>query len=269
MTFFSFDIMMVGGLMKILKFSKLKSNKYNVTLENGDVLKLYDDVIVRYSLIRYKEIKDEELEDLIKYNDSLEAYYGALKYLTVKLRSEVELKKYLRRKYEEDVINDTIAKLKKDGYINRELYIKSYVNDAVTLSNVGPNKIRKELNQLGFFEDEYNQYIEEIEDDVWLSKLDKIITKKINSNHRFSNNKLKEKILYDLSNDGYYKWMIEEIIRAKDFKENDMLVQKEYDKLFRKLSKKYDGSELIYQIRQRLFQKGFNSLEIEKIFEKN
>ena len=49
---------MVGGLMKILKFSKLKSNKYNVTLENGDVLKLYDDVIVKYSLIRYKEIKE-------------------------------------------------------------------------------------------------------------------------------------------------------------------------------------------------------------------
>jgi regulatory protein len=63
--------------------------------------------------------------------------------------------------------------------------------------------------------------------------------------------------------------MIEEIIKSKDFKENDMLVQKEYDKLYRKLSKKYDGSELTYQIRQKLFQKGFNSLEIEKIFEKN
>ena len=53
------------------------------------------------------------------------------------------------------------------------------------------------------------------------------------------------------------------------FKENDMLIQKEYDKLFRKLSKKYDGSELTYQLKQRLYQKGFNSLEIEKIFEKN
>ena len=63
--------------------------------------------------------------------------------------------------------------------------------------------------------------------------------------------------------------MIEEIIHSKDFKENDVLVQKEYDKLFRKLSKKFDGSELTYQIRQRLYQKGFNSLEIEKIFEKN
>ena len=29
------------------------------------------------------------------------------------------------------------------------------------------------------------------------------------------------------------------------------------------------GSELTYQIRQRLYQKGFNSLEIEKNFEKN
>ena len=172
--------------MKILKFSKLKSNRYNVTLEDGEVLKLYDDVIVKYSLIRYKEIKDEELEDLIKYNESLDAYYSALKYLTIKLRSEVELKKYLGRKYEEDIIKDTIVKLKKDGYLNRELYIKCYINDAISLSNVGPNKIRKELSKLGFFEDEFNQLIEDVEDQVWLDKLDKIISKRINSNHRYS-----------------------------------------------------------------------------------
>ena len=255
--------------MKILKFSKLKSNRYNVTLENGDVLKLYDDVIVKYSLIRYKEIKDEEIDELINYNDSLESYYSALKYLTIKLRSEWELKKYLSSKYEDNIINDTIDRLKKSGYLNREIYIKCFINDSIALNNIGPNKIRKELNKLGFFEDEYNQIIEEVEDKVWLDKLDKIISKKINSNHRYSNNKLKEKLLYDLSNEGYYKWMIEDIIRSKDFRENDMLVQKEYDKLLRKFSKKYDGSELSYQIKQRLYQKGFNSLEVEKVFEKN
>jgi regulatory protein len=269
MAFFSFVIIILGDLMKILKFSKLKSNRYNVTLEDGEVLKLYDDVIVKYSLIRYKEIKDEELDDLIKYNESLDAYYGALRYLTVKLRSEIELKKYLSRKYETDVIKETIDRLKKDGYLNRNIYIKCFINDSLSLSNIGPNKIRKELNKLGFFEDEYNQYIEDIEDGVWLDKLDRIISKRINTNHRYSNNKLKEKILYDLSNEGYYKWMIEEIIKSKDFKENDMLVQKEYDKLFRKLSRKYDGSELSYQIKQRLYVKGFNSNEIEKVFLKN
>ena len=42
-----------------------------------------------------------------------------------------------------------------------------------------------------------------------------------------------------------------------------------YDKLFRKLSRKYDGSELSYQIKQRLYVKGFNSNEIEKVFLKN
>ena len=268
MVFFSFVIIMLGGLMKIIKFSKLKSNKYNVTLEDGEVLKLYDDVIVKYSLIRYKEIKDEELDDLVKYNESLDAYYSALKYLTIKMRSEWELKKYLSRKYEDDVINETISKLKKDGYLNRELYIKCYVDDAVALSNVGPNKIRKELSKLGFFDDEM-EYVSLIDDEVWLGKLDKIVSKKINSNHRYSTNKLKEKLLYDLSNDGYYKWMIEQVIKSKEFKEDDGLVQKEYDKLYRKLARKYDGSELTYQIRQRLYMKGFNSLEIEKVFSKN
>ena len=113
------------------------------------------------------------------------------------------------------------------------------------------------------------EYVNEIEDEVWLGKLDKIISKKINSNHKYSNNKLKEKLLYDLSNEGYYKWMIEQVIKSKEFKEDDILVQKEYDKLFRKLSRKYDGTELTYQIKQRLYMKGFNSLEIEKVFSEN
>ena len=63
--------------------------------------------------------------------------------------------------------------------------------------------------------------------------------------------------------------MIEQIIKSKEFKEDDSLVQKEYDKLYRKLSRKYDGSELGYQIKQRLYVKGFNSNEIEKVFLKN
>ena len=89
----SFGIIWLGDHMKIIKFSKLKDNRYNVVLENDEVLKLYDDVIIKYDLVRTKLIDDSLLDELVKYNDSLEAYYNAVKYITKKLRCELELKK--------------------------------------------------------------------------------------------------------------------------------------------------------------------------------
>ena len=57
--------------------------------------------------------------------------------------------------------------------------------------------------------------------------------------------------------------MVEEVIHNTEFKDNSDLLEKEYNKLFNKLSKKYDGSVLYYQIKVKLVQKGFNSSDID------
>ena len=44
-----------------------------------------------------------------------------------------------------------------------------------------------------------------------------------------------------------------------------LIIKKEYDRLFRKLCKKYEGEELKYQIKNRLYQKGFSSDDINQI----
>ena len=41
-----------------------------------------------------------------------------------------------------------------------------------------------------------------------------------------------------------------------DFPSDDDIAKKEYDKLYKKLSRKYSGSELELKIKQKLFQKG-------------
>ena len=105
--------------MKIIKFSKLKDNRYNVMLENDEVLKLYDDVIIKYDLVRTKLIDDSLLDELVKYNDSLEAYYNAVKYITKKLRCELELKKYLSKKYDDEVLEQVEINHKYEGYISK------------------------------------------------------------------------------------------------------------------------------------------------------
>ena len=248
--------------MKIGKYTKLKSNKYSVVIDDITV-KLYDDVIVKFELLRKKEIDEKLFEEITEYNDKLEAYYKALRYITRKLRTEKEIYKYLDKDYSKDVVFETIDKLKSMGYLNKELYLKSYLSDQINMSLNGPNKIKKDLISLGYDEDEIKQKMDDISDDIWLSKVEKIINKKIKVNRNLGNNKLKEKLVYDLGNMGYYKWMIEEVIHRTEFACNVNILEKEFNKLYNKLSKKFDDNELYYQIKVKLLQKGFYSSEIE------
>ena len=105
--------------MEIVKFKKLKGNLYEIVLDNGLSFKLYDDVIVKYNLLVNKRFDDKFFMEVTSYNDSLDAYYTCIKYLNTKMRSEVELRKYLdKRGISKEVCDETIDRLKKSGYLN-------------------------------------------------------------------------------------------------------------------------------------------------------
>lgn len=250
--------------MKILKYTKMKSNKYKVKIDDIEV-KLYDDVIVKYQLLRKKEISDEEFEEITEYNDNLESYYKGLKYISTKMRTEKEIFYYLNKTYSKNVTNEVINKLKENGYINKELYLKAYIDDQVNLGSYGPEKIKKDLIKLGYTSEEVEERINKIDDSIWLDKLARLVEKKIKINHSYGSYKLKEKIIYDLINIGYYKWMIEEVINTFEFEDDLDLIKKEYKKAYNKLSKKFEGSELNYQVRMKLLQKGFSNSGIDKV----
>ena len=184
--------------MKIEKYTKLKSNKYSVLID-GITVKLYDDVIVKYELLRLKEIDEKLFREITEYNDRLEAYYKALRYITKKLRTEKEIYKYLNKDYNKEIILETIDRLKKYGYLNKNLYLKSYLSDQIHMTLNGPNKIRKDLISLGYEEEEFEEEISNISDEIWLNKIEKVVNKKIKSNRNLGNNKLKEKLVYDLN----------------------------------------------------------------------
>lgn len=252
--------------MKIGKYTKLKGNKYSVKIDDITI-KLYDDVIVKYELLRLKEIDDKLFKEITEYNDKLEAYYKSLKYITRKLRTEKEIYKYLEKDYDKNVIGETIEKLKKMGYLNKEVYLKCYISDQLNMNLVGPNKIKKDLVSLGYSEEEVIPLIEDIDDDIWFEKIGKLVTRKIKANRNLGNNKLKEKISYDLSNLGFYKWMIEDVIHNSEFKDNSDILEKEYNKIYNKLTKKYDGSTLNYQVKVKLIQKGFSVSDIDSFIQ--
>lgn len=243
-------------IMKITNYKKKKNNTYEITFDNKSRISLFDDVILKYNLLIDKEINEKKLKEIVEFNSYLESYNIAIKYISVKLRTEKEIVKRLKN-YSKEAINYTLDRLKKEGLLNDELYIKSYINDSVNLKIEGPNKILFDLKKLGFKDSDILNYLDTFESEIWFNKINKVINKKINSNHNLSGFMLKQKITQELFNKGFNKEDINSIIEEYGFSDNENIYEKEYEKLKNKLSTKYNGEELEYRIKIGMMKKGF------------
>ncbi len=240
--------------MQISKYKKLKNNIYEVTLENDEKIKLYEDVILKEELLLKKEIDD--IERLTTINKEYEVLDNALKYLNHHVTSIKGMKEYLsKKKYIEEDINKTIDKLIKKGYLNDSYYAKCYINNQVDLTNDGPLKIIKHLEDNNILKDVYATYLNNY-NDIWKDRIDKYINKQLKVNKK-SSYFFKSKILMNLINLGYDKEMIDDSLNKISINNLDELKEIEKNKIRKKLERKYTGEELERKIKEKLYQKGF------------
>ena len=240
--------------MKIIKYQKLNGNKYNVYLDNGEKIKLYEDIIIKEELLLTKEIDD--IDKLLELNSKYEIYEISLKYINTKIRSIKEMKDYLFKKgYSEIDINNTIDKLIKKGYLNDDYYSKCYITDRMNLSNDGPLKIKKHLDELEIPYPVYSKYLKDFNYSLQKEKVNDYISKKLKSNRK-SRYMFKNSMIVNLVNLGYDKELVNECLYHIYVDDKDNLV-KEKEKIRKKLEKKYSGDELEYKIKQKLYQKGY------------
>ena len=156
--------------------------------------------------------------------------------------------------------------LYEENYLNDELYITSYINDQINLNNKGYNKILKELELMGFDSNTISYYLNLVDHNTWLNNINKYITKKNKHNYKGSSKNYKLKILNDLLNKGYFKEDITKFLDNLDVRDDKSNIIKDYDKAYLNLSKKYQGRELDYKIRNKLLSKGYDYQTIENLF---
>ena len=245
--------------MKIEKIKKLKNGKYKLELDNEDSIITYDEVILKNNLLYNPKI-DDKLENLYKDTSYYDIYYKVVKLISKRLRSEKEIIEYLK-KNEVEEYEEILNKLKNINLINDTNFAKAYTYDKVYLSKDGPNKIREELISYGIKSDIIEEVISNVDNDVLNEKLEKLVIKKIKQNNK-STSLFKQKLVYDLLNLGYDR---EDILLHfdKNYKSNSSIIKKDYDKLYKKLSLKYDENKLKYEIKNKLYQKGYSKEEIE------
>ena len=244
-------------MMKIIKYKKGSKGLYKVELDDGRCLALYEEVILKFDLLLKKEVLESELDDIEKFNLECDVYYVALNSLKSRFKSVYDTKEFLLKKeYPSDLVEKSVDKLVSQGYLNDRSYAKGFINNKMVTSNMGPNKIRKELLEHRISLDIINEELVVFEEEIQLEKINKVVDKLIRSNHTRGGFVLKKKITNDLVMLGYDIDLINKVIIDFDFSNDKDMVKKEYDKLYKRLSRKYSGNELEYKIKEKLYQKG-------------
>ncbi len=251
--------------MQIKKYKKAQKNTYIVQIDNQEY-KLYDDIIIKYSLLLKKEISSSELEEIKKENSYLDCYYQAVLYLNRKMRCSKEIKDYLKKKeFSEQDINNTISKLKTQKYLDEKAYINAYIHDTLLFNLDGPKQIRRNLEKLELDSSLITEELNSISKKVWQERCLKLVTKKIKTYRKESKEKIKQKVQQYALTKGYTKEEIGASLENITLKSDLTILKKEYEKLYQKLKLKYQEPELKYQILVRLKRKGYTTSEIESI----
>lgn len=202
--------------MKIEKYESINNGQYKIYLSDGTILKINSDVIINNNLLYKKEIDNTLLNKILKENDNANIYNKCVKYISVRLRSKKEIIDYLK-KLNIDNTADIVDKLTKNNLINDEVFTKAFIKDKINFTSYGPYRIRQELNKYNIDNEIIDKYINDIDEEILIDKVDKQINKMIKSNRKYSGNILKSKIYNNLYNNGFDKDMIINVLNNYNF----------------------------------------------------
>jgi len=245
-------------MYKIKRIEKLKKKGiYKIHFDHFDDVTLHEDVILSHGVLLKNELTEFEINDLKSANMFSSAYYQSIKFISTKLRSKHELRKYLtKEEYFPEVANEVIEKLENQGYINDKVYAKSFANTVLRTTNKGIDYIRKTLSEHQIGNEIVEEVISGLDYQEEYDKLYKLVSKRVQSNKKYSKKVLREKLFYDFKTKGFETDLINEVFNEIDFTLPTNKLEKEVSKLMRKHNDKY-------KVKQLLMKKGFSSEQIE------
>ena len=240
---------------------KKRTDRYNIFIDEKYAFSVDEDVLLKFELKKGKEI-DSFLISQIQYQDDIQkAYSSALGYLAYRMRSEAEVRLFLKKKeIEEALINETVHKLYRFHYLNDEDFAKAYVRTHVSGGNKGPITLQLELKEKGIRENIIQEALLEYPFEVQVEHAKHLAEKSMKKEKNVSERALKQKLEQMLIRKGFnrdcIKISLEDVQIEKDDEEQWDSLCFHAEKIVRRY-RAYEGFTFQQKVKQALYRKGF------------
>lgn len=176
-----------------------------ILLDNGEILSISMDLVIKHELSKAKVIDDVKLAELKREQRIIEIKRAALNYISYKPRTEKQVTDKLKiLRYFPNEIEACIKFLKDFGYLNDELFAEKYIKDYTKRKSPSKKKLQFELSKKGIPKDIINKQISKLYNDEDEINNAKMSIEKIKYKLNFKNELEKKKYLYSyLSRQGF------------------------------------------------------------------
>lgn len=257
----------------ITKITTQQKNKerFNIFVDEGKgekyAFSVDEAVLIKFQLKKGMELDSFFLTEIQYEDDIRKAYNMAIKYLARVMRTEHEVRSYLKEKeVENPVIQEVIIKLYEYQFLNDEQYAIAFVRTKKNTTDKGPVVIKRELSEKGVREQFIEVALKEYPLDEQIETARAICEKEVAKNKSDSELVLKQKLEQKLLRKGFSFDIIGEVTSNLELKsEEEVLQALQYQA--EKIMKKYShlsGFPYIQKVKMALYRKGFSLEMIEE-----
>lgn len=246
----------------VTKIVKDKHGFYTIWLNTDDKLQVSEDILVRFRLLKGQEVDDQTLTEIKRAGSYDRGLQLALNYLSYQLRTEREIRDYLKEhEIETQDRQKIIIYLKEIQLLDDQVFADSYVRTAMKTSDKGPRSIRQFLKQKGVADMVIDEALLHFTPEDQVASALRTAQRQTKSSVVKSYQETLRKIKQQLMQKGFDQEIIQKALEnleyEKDEDEELAGLQKQGEKLWNQHSRLEPGKRNM-KIKQSLYRKGYS-----------
>jgi len=204
----------MGKVTKIEK-QKKRDNRFNIFIDEKFAIGVSDLEIIDFDIYLGKEISDKELEKIKSSSSFVKIKDKALRLLSIRSRSVIELEeKLLEKKYHQNEVKKVIDDLVKLELLNDEKFTEDWINHRLNFSLLGKRRIFLELRKKKVNTEIIDKKLSKINQKEEFNKALELAERKILTYKDKDKYKKRQKLISFLLRKGY-SWEIINLVLGK------------------------------------------------------
>lgn len=258
----------------IKRLEKMDEKKYLMTVgydSHETKISVTTDTMKRYGLAVGHEINREELDALRELEQFSQCYNLGLKYLSYHdYPSEKLKKKLLTKGFDEMAVDRAMDQFMTRGLVDDYDYALNKIHHYLRLG-YGLNRSAVNLKKEGIPASIIDQALDEFTNDIEIDRAVALVKKLYNENNTRSPAALVSSIKNKLFNKGFSEETVNEAMNAIHMEfpheRTKLLLEKEYDRVFSRYQRKFEGKQLKNKLITFLIQKGYSYDDVVEVVE--
>ncbi|MET1032710.1 recombination regulator RecX [Domibacillus tundrae] len=258
------------GVITKITVQQKRVDRYNIEIDGEYAFSTDEAVLIEFNLKKGQTITEAEITDIQVRDGVQRGINTAINFLSVRMRSEKEVRDYLKKKeIEPDSWDEIMKRLASMGYLNDEQFADAYIKTQIQTTEKGPAVILRELKEKGIEDHIAASLIEQFTEEERIEKAAALFEKQLKKYKRDSAFLQQKKAEQHVLTKGYSAVVMKKAAtKAEPDAEAEMeALMHQAEKAHRRY-RAFENREYRQKMKASLYRKGFDLSDIDRAIDR-